>query len=535
MLSALARPSIKADVTWNSVDSRWFAEVGGFRSDAGPVVVPEAALSIATVYRAVNVLAHSVASIPLVIYRRLDDGGKERAREHPQYDLLHDQPNRWMTSFRYRHLLMAQAILWGNHYAELLPGPGALGQIAPLNPDTTRVVDQMGDGRLLYVTQDVNARGLGPERRLVQDEVFHVRGFSIDGKSGLPLSRVARNAMGLALAAERHGSMFLRNGAQYSGLLTSEKYIDPKKAKELEDAWAATRGGARGSGRMPVLGGLKFQATSQDNRASQWTEARTFQVEELLRFLGVPGVLVGYTDKTATHASAEQFFLHYVLHSVRPWTENIASELNFSVVTNSPNYFADFVLEGLLKGDIKTRYTAHQLAILSGWKTRNEVRVEENYNRGPEALDEFMEPMNMGIAGEDPAEPAPPAARSPGPRRDPAEAARATRLGAIAHRAVERLVHREVVAVAGTGDRLGTAARYADDPEGWQGWLRNFYTQHADHLVRDLGVSGEAADRYCAAQCRRLAVLPQADGEFEQESIAALTRLVPDLSKEIAA
>jgi HK97 family phage portal protein len=402
MLSMLAGTAPRASVSWGPLDPRWYQEVGGTQSDAGITIAPDAALSIPVVYRAVNVLANSVASIPLVVYRRLDGNGKERATEHPSYGLLHDKPNNWMTSFQWRHLMVCQVVLSGNHYSQILTGPGAIGQLVPLRPEATRIVDQLGDGRLVYVTRDQNERGWGEERRLIQDDVLHVRAFSMDGKRGIPLTRLARNAMGLALAAERHGSNYMRKGARFSGILTTEGELDEDTRKANEAAWQRSYGGPEGSGMTPVLsGGLKFESVSANNRDSQWIESRTFQVEELLRFLGVPGVLCGYADKTATYASAEQFFLSFVKHTVMPWTENIAQELNASVITESPRYFSEFVLEGLLRGDVKTRYEAHRNAIVTGWKNRNEVRVEESMNRGPETLDEFLEPLNMVQAGEE--------------------------------------------------------------------------------------------------------------------------------------
>jgi HK97 family phage portal protein len=535
MLSALARPALarrtSASVEWSPIDPRFYQDVGSFsRSAAGVTVLPENAIQLAVIYRAINVLAHAIASIPLVVYRRLQNDGKERANDHPQYDLLHDKPNTFQTSFRWRHLLQTQKILYGNHYSEILPGRGGVGQLKPLAPTTTRIVDQLSDGRLLYLTRDAMVRGYGPERRLVQDEILHVRGFSMDGRSGIPLPVAARNAMGLALAAEKHGAMFLRRGAQLAGVLSTEAKLSDPDRKQNEDAWRRSRGGPDNSGGTALLdGGIKYTPISSTNKDSQWLEARTFQVEELLRFIGVPGVLCGYADKTSTYASAEQFFLSFVTHTVRPETENIAAELNFSVVTGTPEYYADFILEGLLKGDIKTRYSAHQLAIASGWKSRNEVRIEESYNRGPDALDEFLEPMNMAQAGTQD-DPAPNLAPASNAASSKAAAARLARFASIAQRSAERLVRKEMNAIAGTAGRIGAAKRFAGDPEGWGAWLGQFYTEHADVVAADLGVSPERASDYCDGQAATLkaGLAGAISADFQSTSITALLALLED-------
>lgn len=535
MLATLAGPHLQAGVTWSPVDDRWYREIGGNRSDSGMVIVPEAALSVAVVYRAVSVLAHSVASIPLVIYRRTGEDGKERAREHPAYDLLHDQPNVWITSFRWRQLMMAQAILWGNHYSEILPGPGGIGALAPLSPDATRIVDQLSDGRLVYLTRDLSERGWGVERRLIQDNVLHVRGFSLDGKSGLPLTRMARNAMGLALTAEKHGSMFLRKGARLSGILTSPSPMNEEKRKENERAWAEQYGGPDQTGKTPLLtGGITYSQIASNNRDSQWQEARTFQVEELLRFLGVPGVLCGYADKTATYASAESFFLSFVTHSVRPWTENIAQELNATVIVDSPRHFCDFVLEGLLKGDIKTRYDAYRIGIAAGFLNRNEVRVKEDMNRGPAELDEFMEPLNMIEAGAErdgvnPAAPNRPPEDEAGTDDEDGSPRAGAPLRAIAEKSARRLVRKEFVAMLGNGRTKGAATRYADNPDGWTAWLTTFYEGHADLVGDELGVPTSDARAYCDAQRHRFAALANMSAGAESDSVAHLTRITPGL------
>lgn len=538
MLAVLARATRSASVSWNPLDSRWYQDIGSGRSSAGITVLPEDALRLAVVYRAINVRAHAVASVPLVIYRNVDDEGKEKARTHPQYALLHDRPNAYQTSFRWRHLAMVQKILMGNHYSELLPGRGGVGQLAPLPPATTRVVDQLADGRLLYVTKPVYANGrMGVERRLTQDDVLHLRGLSLDGRSGLPLNNVARNAMGLALAAERHGAMFLRKGARFAGVLSTDGKMDPEARKENESAWQRSFGGAEGSGGTPILsGGMKYTPITSSNKDSQWLETRTHQVEELLRYIGVPGVLCGYADKTSTYASAEQFFLSFVTYTVQMDTEDFAQELNSTVVTGSPEYFASFILEGLLRGDIKTRYEAYRSAITTGWMSRNEARRTENMNAGPTELDEFLEPLNMVDAEGDRSDER---GRGRDADRDDddddeddvedsdSSNARVRRFEAIAHAAIDYLVTLEVTAVAGGGaGKKGAAARFAADPERWEAWLESFYVEQGARVADFLHVSAERATRYAASQVEQL--LAGIPDNFHNLSVAAMTALLED-------
>ncbi len=500
-------------------------------SDSGEAVVPETALRVAVIYRAINVLAHAIASVPLVTYERFTDGGKRAATKTSTYKLLHDKPNAWMTSFRYRHLLMVRAVVYGDSYTQLLPGPGGISQMIPLEPATTRVVDQLSNGKLLYVTRDLTKTGYGPERRLIQDEVTHVRGFSMDGKRGVPLLDVARNAIGLALSAEKHGSMFLRNGARFAGILTTPGDMDDEVRSENEESWRRANGGALASGTVPMLtNGLRFESISPNNRDSQWLEARTFQVEELLRFLGVPGVLCGYADKTSTYASAEQFFLSFVKDTVRPWTENIAAELNFSVVLDPARYFAEFDLDGLLKGDITTRYTAHQKAILTGWKSRNEVRREENYDPGPPELDTFLEPVNMtdagmqdGQAGQQPG--SRPAAHRALPRPSP-EPPEPSHVQFVVDAAAS-VVRREVAAISGGSGRLGLAVRFAKDPLAWEREVQRFYEGHAKHVAAKMHISESAALLYSNEQAQTITAGGMAimTKDWEQERVSALAFL----------
>jgi HK97 family phage portal protein len=533
------RPRVRAGVDWRSMDwpsgdpGRWFESFGtGSRSDAGVMVSPDVALTVGVVYRAINVLAHAVATVPLVVFRNLENDGKERDTSHPQYRMLHDKPNGWQTSFAFRHLMVSRMILWGNFQAQLVPSMDGAGQLVPLDPDPriTRIVDQLPDGRLIYVTRFKNGRGsYGLDQTLLQDDVLHVRGFSKDGKQGIPLTEFARNAMGLALAAEKHGSMFMRRGAQFSGILSSPTTSDEETRKYNEAQWNKTRGGLVGSGGVPLLeGDLKFQSTTSTNKDSQWLESRDFQIAELgPRFLGVPGLLCGYPDKTATYASAQEMRQVFVDNGVMPLTDNIRAELNRSVVIGAPDRFhADFILEGLLRGDIKTRYEAHQMSVMTGWKSRAEVRKIEGDNPGPPELDEFFEPLNLGKTGDQTAaRPAPPRRRRPEPAPPQDDSADEKRMREIVAGVALGLVRKEVAAIAGSGGKAGAVRRFARDPEGWRTWLAEFYGEHAKAVSERLRVPWDVAESYCSAQRAAVEASAAAVERFEAEATPRLVAM----------
>lgn len=528
MLGALLRSPLRADVTWRNLDPVRFLDQtgGGARSDAGVSVTPDRAISVSTVYRGIMVLANTIASLPLFVHKRLEDDGKERAPEHPSYAKLHDSPNTWMTSPAWRRLLVKQRILYGNHYSEIVPA-GTSFNLEPLDPRVTRVVGQLADGRKKFETRDVLPDGrYGPVRTLLQDEVFHSMNELTDerGLAGIGLLTIARNAIGLAIAAEQHGSSFMRKGARFAGILKAKGRQDKETREANEAAWQRAYGGTGASGGTPLLtGDLDWQAITSNNKEAQWLELRVFEVEDILRFLGVPGVLCNYADKTSTYASAEQFFLSHVVYGIGPLTHDIAAELNKSVVTGTPEFFAEFELKGLLKGDIAARYSAHQIAVMSGFMTRNEIRVVEGLNK-LDGLDEVLDPVAVAQRPEkEDKDTNPP--RRPSPDEDDDDSdEQAARFGVIARKAVERLVRKEVAAIAGSPGKLGAAKRFADDSTGWLSWLGTFYTEHGTRIAADLGLTAEQADGYATAQVKRLGSgIPQ---DFESSSVAAMLALL---------
>jgi HK97 family phage portal protein len=201
----------------------------GQPSFSGEHVTQENAMRATAVYACVRILAESVAGLPLHVYRRKENGGKERDKSHPLYALLHDAPNPEMTSFVFRETLMSHLALWGNAYAQIIrDGTGTVRGLYPLLPQNMRVWRDE-NGELRYDYRSSKNGGITPLKRY---DVLHIPGISFDGLKGLSPIDLAKNAIGVSISTERYGAKFFENDASPGGVLTHPgKINDPDKLK----------------------------------------------------------------------------------------------------------------------------------------------------------------------------------------------------------------------------------------------------------------------------------------------------------------
>ena len=230
-------------------------------SAAGKRVNERSAMQMTAVYSCVRILAEAVAGLPLHLYRYKEDGGKEKALDHPLYLLLHDEPNPEMSSFVFRETLMTHLLLWGNAYAQIIRnGRGEVMALYPLMPDRM-AVDRDDKGQLYYeYTTSADDAPISKSSivRLKPSDVLHIPGLGFDGLVGYsPPIAMAKNAIGLAIATEEYGSKFFANGAQPSGVLEHPGTI--KDPQRVRDSWMSQFGGSANSNKIAVLEeGLKY-------------------------------------------------------------------------------------------------------------------------------------------------------------------------------------------------------------------------------------------------------------------------------------
>lgn len=355
----------------------WDYESGGYggnRNPSGVRVDPETALRSTVVLACVRVLATSVAGLPLHLYRRLPDGGKEVARESPLYRLLHTQPNGWQTSYEWREQLMLHLLTHGQAFCEIV-GAGPSRQLIVLHPSRMRV-ERVENGRLRYRYREDGGR----ESIYSQDSIMHLRWLSDDGVNGMVPVELARDAIGLARACEIHGAAYFGNGARPGVVLSTDSTLSAEAAESLRNNWERMHRGAERAHRTAVLqGGLKpIEIGGSTMQESQYLEVRRFAVEECCRIYGVPPHLVGDLTRSS-FSNIEQQSLDFLTNGLMPWLRRIESAISRDLITDD-SLFAEFDTRGVLRADAAGRAAYYNTLWNLGVASVNEIRSWENMN-----------------------------------------------------------------------------------------------------------------------------------------------------------
>lgn len=373
--------------------------LGSASAKSGVAVTWETALQAASALACARVIAEGVAQVPLKVYRRRTDGGADIATDHPLYTTLHDSPAPGITSYEWRETTGIHLALTNRSYSlirrqsPLFSRGSPTIELQPLQPQQVRPT-RHADWSITYdVTFDD-----GTTRTYQPSDILHFKGpswTSIDGLDGI---RLAREAIGLALATEEHGARQFSNGAILGGILSTDAVLSADQSAQLRASWEASQLGLKNAYRTAVLwGGLKWTPRAQQNDQAQWIEVRRFQVAEVCRFFRVLPIMIGEADRTATYASSEQMFLAHVVHTMGPWFSRIEQRLNLQLLTESERsdgYFCKFSVAGLLRGSHKDRAEFYRTLYGIGALAPNEIRAYEDLNPY-DGGDKYRVPMNM--------------------------------------------------------------------------------------------------------------------------------------------
>jgi len=344
-------------------------------SGAGKSVTVSSAIQMSTVYACVRVIAETIASLPLHVYE-VTGKGNMKATEHPLYHVLHDEPNLEMTSFILRETMLSHLLLWGNSYCQIIrSGRTQVIGLYPLMPDHMEV-DRDSSGNLKYTYTTSEGRTI----LLSADDVLHIPGLGFDGVMGYSPIALERNAIGLGLAAEEYGGKFFANGARPSGVLTHPNTV--KDPKRLRESWNTAYGGSANANKVCILEeGMTYAPISIPNSEAQFLETRKFQVEEICRIFRVPPHLVCNLDR-ATFSNIEHSSIDFAVHTIRPWLVRIEQAINRALFSDQEKarFFVRFNIDGLMRGDYKSRMEGYAIARQNGWMSSNDIRELENLN-----------------------------------------------------------------------------------------------------------------------------------------------------------
>ena len=344
-------------------------------SMSGKSVTPSSAIQVSAVYACVRVIAETIASLPLHVYES-SDAGSRKANEHPLYRLLHDEPNTEMTSFIWREVMLSHLLLWGNSYCQILrSGRSKIVGLYPLLPDHM-AVDRDSRGKLTYTYTTSEGRTV----LLAPEDVLHIPGLGFDGVMGYSPIALEKAAIGLGIAAEEYGSKFFQNGARPSGILTHPNTV--KDPASLRASWNAAYGGSGNASRVAVLEeGMTFVPLSMPNNEAQFLETRKFQVTEICRIFRVPPHMIGDLER-ATFSNIESQNISFAVHTIRPWLVRIEQAINKTLIPENEKgrYYVQFNIDGLMRGDYKSRMEGYAIARQNGWMSANDIRALENLN-----------------------------------------------------------------------------------------------------------------------------------------------------------
>jgi len=472
----------------NPIDDYWYGPRGGM-SPAGMLVTQETALKISAFFACIKVLAETVHSAPLPIYRRLPNGDREAAPEHPLYRMLHDdEPNEYQTSGEWLETHTAHTAMRGTSYSRIRPGRrGPFDHFEYLHPDCV-MPERLPSGEIRYkVTYEP-----GRTERVPAEEMFRFPGLGFNGVTGQSILETARNSLGISLALQNYAGGAFAHGVRNSGVLQHPgKFKDQAAADRLRSQWSEVYAGSGNAGKTVILEeGMTYLGVSMNHADAQMLESEQWQVTDVARWFRMPLIMIQEHEKnTSWGAGVEQQQIGFLVFTMLPWFVRWERRVNKELVRPfGPGYFAEFTIENLLRANVKERFEAYNIAAGGNapWLTRNEIRKFENRNAGPAELDDFLQPLNMGVAGQPPPQPRGTVGRQ--------QAQLATgvdpRMKGYAGVLAAQLVHKETTAM----QRI--AKRHADDGAAWSAEVTSFYQEFGEQLSRDCYIQPEEAHRF---------------------------------------
>jgi len=364
-------------------------------TEAGSPVSPYLAENLSAVFGAVQIISESVACLPLHVYRTEGDG-KIAAPNHPVARLFSRAPNSLQTAPEFIEMLTAHCLLRGNAYAEIVfNAAGAPSELIPMHPDHVSIVRFPGSRRIAY---DYSDPFVNRTRRLLAEEVLHLKDRSDDGIVGKSRLQRARETFGTAIATERFAAATYRNGASLSGVLSHPDQIGDEASNNIRKSFESNYSGAENAKRIMVLEeGLKWTAISVSPEDAQMLESRRFSVEQIARLFRIPPPVLGDLSN-GSYSNVTELGRWFHQHTLMPWLTRWETTILRSLFTDEGrrSHECEFDTDLLVRGDYLQRLQGYRIGREVGLYSANDLRRFENLNPRTDAeADAYLSPLNM--------------------------------------------------------------------------------------------------------------------------------------------
>jgi HK97 family phage portal protein len=362
------------------------AILGGATSKAGVVVDASAAMRCSTFFNCVRFLSQSIGSLPITVYERTKGGKKIASDDH--YRILLNEPNDLSTGNEMRATMVAQVLTYGKSFWQMQRGAqDRVFGLLPVAPNSLRS----------EVTNDYKRRFVANDGRdFSTNEILFLQDLSLDGFQSLQRIALGREAIGLAIAAERYGALLFKNGATPGGILKHPKTLGKDGAARLKAAWQAAFGGDGLHGTAVLEEGMEWVRMGMTSEDAQFLDTRKFQRIDICGLCGVPPHLVFILDH-ATYSNIEHQSIEFVTYHLHPWVKMIESNIERWVMTRKDRdrYFVKLNVDAFKRGDLESRIKSWRQSIECGMYSPNEARAKEDEDqRGDPYGDSYYYPAN---------------------------------------------------------------------------------------------------------------------------------------------
>jgi HK97 family phage portal protein len=363
-------------LTFADLPQAWRSILGdGEPVAAGIAVNEKTAMTNSAFWCGVNLISSQIATLPRHVQRRVADDGRERDRVHHAARVL-EQPNTMTTAVTFWETLMAHALTWGNGYAEIerdkAGRPLALWLITP--DRVTPFLD--GDVLRYRCTRAAD----GKQTVLDADDMLHIPGLGFDGIRGYSVVFMARQSLGLSLAAERFGAKFFGNGARPQTVLEHPKQLSPEAQDRLKVGFARENAGERQLGVTVAEEGMRVRVIGIPPDDAQFLETRQFQIEEVARWLNTtPSKLKSKVgERPGGNLEASQ--IDFLTDTLRPWLVRIEQECDRKLFKAAERivYYVEHVVDAILRTDQKSRLEGYKVLAELGVLTPEQIARKEN-------------------------------------------------------------------------------------------------------------------------------------------------------------